>query len=180
MLARLRSAARMIFGRSRWEQDLRDELQFHVDERASDLAGKGLQRPDAGRRARLEFGSVERYKEDVREARGARWIDESIRNLTYAIRSIRKNPGFTAVAVLSLALGIGANLAVFGVLYRLVLTKLPVHDPDRLHQITVVQTDRTQYRVSFPQFEVMRANFEVLKPLFGWGGFPRDIIVGDW
>src|SRR5262245_60819409 len=180
MLARLRSAARMIFGRSRWEQDLRDELQFHVDERASDLAGKGLQRPEALRRARLEFGSVERYKEGVREARGARWIDESIRNLTYAVRSIRRNPGFTAVAVLSLALGIGANLAVFGVLYRLLLTKLPVQDPDRLYQITLVRTDRTAYGVPFPQFEVMRASFDMFKPLFGSTvSPPREVTAGE-
>jgi hypothetical protein len=78
--------------------------------------------------------------------RPSRSLDEAARNVMYAMRSMRRNPGFTAVAVLSLALGIGANLAVFSVLHRLVLTKLPVNDPDHLHQVVVVTNDRVQYR----------------------------------
>ena len=180
MLAHLRSVASMIFRRSSWEQDLSDEVLFHIEQRAEHLASTGLARQEALRRARLEFGAVEGYKEGCREARGARWIDELSRNIVYAMRSIRKNPGFTAVAVLSLALGIGANLAVFSVLHRLVLTKLPVRDPEHLYQVLVVSNDRTQYRIPFPKFEVMRDNLDVFKPLFGWGGFPREVAVGDW
>lgn len=133
MLVRLRSFARMIFRRSRWEEETRDEIRFHIEQRAEDLVRSGLPRDEALRRARLEFGGVEGYRERCREARGARWIDELARNLVYAGRSMRRNPGFTAVAVLSLALGIGANLAVFSLVHRLLLTKLPVRDPEGLH-----------------------------------------------
>src|SRR6187397_2822480 len=101
MLSRLRSLARMIFRRGRWEDDLADELAFHVEERASHYAAEGLSPEEALRRARLEFGGVEGCKERCREVRGARWIDELSRNMVYAVRSVRKNPGFTAVAVLS-------------------------------------------------------------------------------
>ncbi len=97
-----------------------------------------------------------------------------------AFRSMRQHRGFTAVAVLSLALGIGANLAVFSVLQRLVLTKLPVRDPDQLHQLVVVQTNGPHYTNPFPKFVVMRDNFTVFKPLFGWGGFKRPVTAGSF
>lgn len=112
--------------------------------------------------------------------RGSRPFDEAGRNVMYAVRSMRRNPGFTAVAVLSLALGIGANLAVFSVVHRLVLTKLPVNDPDHLYQVVVVTNDRVQYRNPFPKFEVMRDHFDIFTSLFGWGGFKREVAIGEW
>ena len=170
MVARLRSLMRMMFRRGRWEDDLADELVFHVDARARHLAGAGTPQPEALRRARIEFGNVEACKERCREARGARWIDELSRNVVYAVRSVRKNPGFTAVAVLSLALGIGANLAVFSVLHRLVLAKLPVPDPDHIYQVNLVATPTKLYAMSYPRFELLRDNIKIFNPLFGWDG----------
>src|SRR5262245_11433473 len=125
MLARLRSLARLVFRRSRYEADLAEELAFHLEERAEHHGSEGVPQSEAQRRARIEFGGVEACKERCREARGGRWIDELSRNCVGAVRSVRKNPGFTAVAVLSLAVGIGANLAVFSVMQRLVLARLP-------------------------------------------------------
>ncbi len=179
MLARLRSLGRMIFRRSRWEQDLKDELQFHIEQRADHLARTGLSREEALRRARLEFGGVEGYKEGCREARGGRWVDELFRNVVYAARSMRKSPGFTAVAVISLALGIGANAAVFSLLHRLMLTKLPVRDPERLYQVVLISSSGTHYTMSYPKFEMLRDNFNFFDPLFLWGNDRLDLTVED-
>ena len=179
MLARLRSLARMVFRRSAYEEELREELEFHLNERASHLADAGLDRREAHRRARVEFGGVERAKERCRDARGARWIDELSRNVVYALRSVRKNPGFTAVAVISLALGIGANLAVFSVLHRLVLAKLPVRDPDHIYQVNLIATPTKLYAMSYPRFELLRDNVKIFSSLFGWGGYTYELTVGD-
>jgi predicted permease len=179
MLARLRSLGRMIFRRSRWEQETSEELQFHLEQRAEHLARSGLPRDEALRRARLEFGGVEGYREQCRESRGARWIDELSRNLVYAARSMRKSPGFTAVAVLSLALGIGANAAVFSLLHRLVLTTLPVRDPAGLYHMVLISSSGTHYTMAYPKFEMLRDNFNFFDPLFGWGKNRSDLTVED-
>jgi putative ABC transport system permease protein len=179
MWARVRSLVRMMFRRDRWEDDLADELAFHVEERARHYAGAGGSHEEALRRARVEFGGVEACRERCREARGARWIDELSRNVVYAVRSVRKNPGFTAVAVLSLALGIGANLAVFNVLHRLVLAKLPVRDPDHIYQVNLVATPTKLYAMSYPRFELLRDNVKIFSSLFGWGGWTYELTVGD-
>jgi hypothetical protein len=110
VLARLRSVGRMIFRRSHWERDLKDELQFHIEQRVDHLSRAGLPREEALRRARVEFGGVERYKDGCREACGARWIDEFSRNALYAWRSVRQSPGFTAIAVLSRSRWVSARI----------------------------------------------------------------------
>ena len=177
MWPRLRSFATMMFRRSQWERDLRDEFDFHIQERADVLEREGLARPEAIRRARIEFRRMETAKEECREARGARWVDGMSRNLTWALRSVRQHPGFSLVAVISLALGIGANLAVFGVLHRLLLTTLPVRDPASLYHIGVVSTAQTRYAISYTKFQIIADNFEIFTPLFGRtarGRGPKD------
>lgn len=178
MWARLRSFATMVFRRSKWERDLRDEFECHLEERADTLEREGLTREEARRRARIEFRRMESSKEECRDARGARWVDEISRNLTCAIRSIRQHPGFSCVAVASLALGIGANLAVFGVLHRMLLTTLPVRDPGALYHVVIEQPGRIGYTIPFPKFATIRDNFDLFT-LFGWGGFKRPVTIGE-
>jgi hypothetical protein len=102
MWARIRSLARGLRSRSTLERDLDDELRFHLDARVEDLATRrNLSRQEARRLARLEFGSVEKYKEESREARGLRLIDALRGDLRYSVRQLRKYPVFTAAAVLS-------------------------------------------------------------------------------
>jgi len=108
------------------------ELRFHIEARATDLVANGLERPDALRRARLEFGAVEKYKEEIRGARGLRLIDELRADLLYGLRSFRRSPAFAIVATVSLALGIGANTLIFSVLDSTFLRPLGYRDPSQL------------------------------------------------
>lgn len=179
VLARLRSLARMIFRAKRWRRELNDELRFHIEERADQLQRSGMTYDEAVRRARVEFGAVGTYTERCREAHGARWLDELSRNLVYAWQSMRKSPGFTAVAVLSLTLGIGTNIAVFGVLQQLLLTKLPVRDPGGLYQVILVGSSGSHPRMPYPRFLLMRDNIPIFDPLFGWGSALFPVTVDD-
>lgn len=140
------------FRRTRSEQEMDAELQFHIQARAEDVIRSGVPRTEALRRARLEFGAVERVKEEAREARGLGWFDALRQDFRYGARTLRRSPGFTAVAALTLALGIGANTAIFSVVYGVLLEPLPYRDAARLILLNETTPRVGVLSVSYPNF----------------------------
>lgn len=136
MYTRWRAFWRAVIGRRRLEAEMDAELRFHIECYVEDLVGSGVPRAEAERRARLEFGGMETAKEDCRQALGLRLVDELRQDLRYAIRSLRRTPAFTAIAITALALGIGATSTVFSVVNAVILRPLRVPHPDRLMRIS--------------------------------------------
>ncbi len=128
-----------VFRRSRVESVLAEELKFHIEKRTADLQRGGAAREDAMRQARLEFGNVEAWKKEYRDAGGFRFFDEVYADIRFAFRSFRRNLGFAAMTVLSLALGIGVNLSIFASLYYVVLHPLPYPDLDRIMAVSEIR-----------------------------------------
>jgi macrolide transport system ATP-binding/permease protein len=170
LLSRVRSWLSAVTRRSRMEGEMDAELRFHIEAFAEDLVRGGVPREEALRRARIEFGGVERAKEECREARGVNFIGSLVQDLRFGLRMLRKNPGFTATAVLALALGIGVNTTVFTAFDGVALRPRPVKDPDRL-----VGLYRTAERVdhgglSYPDYVYYRDHSKSLSDLAMWSG----------
>src|SRR4051794_31295998 len=124
-----------LFARTRLESELDAELRDHVERMAADLKASGADPAEAHRRALASLGGLDPTKEYCRDARGTRWVEDTLQDVKYAIRALSRAPGFAVVAVLSLALGIGANTAIFSLVNSLLLRATPVHEPDRLVRI---------------------------------------------
>jgi hypothetical protein len=132
-----------VFVSGRVERDIRREVSFHIAERTDDLRASGLSEAEAARQARARFGNPTLQAERTRDVDVARWLDTFLRDLRYAARSLARSPAFTLTVVLTLALAIGANTAVFSALDAVLFRPLPFPDADRL-----VQVSQTQQRSS--------------------------------
>ena len=140
-ISRLRLRLRSLFQSTRVEQELDEEMRYHLDRLVDDYAAAGMALPEARYRALQEMGAIESRKEECRDARGLALVDSLRQDVIYALRALRKSPGFTAVAIVSLAIGIGANTTIFTFVNAVLLQPLPFPGSDRLVSLHEHQVD---------------------------------------
>ncbi len=154
---------RRLVRRSEMEQHLDAELRFHFDGLVADNLRAGMSEPEARRSARLQFGGVEQVKEECRDARGMRWLESTLQDLRFAIRSFRKNPGFTITMLATLALGIGANVSIFSVVNTILLKPLKAPAADRIVQVMDTFQGNPSRTPGLPEFEVWRQQTQIFE-----------------
>jgi len=162
---------RSLFRRKTVETELDEELQFHLERQVEKYVQSGMSREEAQRRVHVEFGGVELAKEECRDVRGVNFIESVLQDLRYGLRMLRKSPGFTAIAVLTLALGIGSNTAVFSLIHALLLRSLDVPAPRELVRITFGPPG-TDGPLSSPMFDRLRERQSAFTDLLAWTNAP--------
>lgn len=190
MWSRVRSWLRAVARRSRMEREMDAELRFHIEAFAEDLVRRGVSREEALRRARLEFGGVERAKEECRAARGVSFFDGLMQDLRFGARMLRKSPRFAATVVLILAMGIGAATAVFSIVDAVLLRPLPYNGGERLVAVWCTELGQpgTKIFASYRDFEEFKAesnSFEGLAAItwarageiLTWRGSPHEVLA---
>jgi len=176
---------RAVFRRKSVETELDDELRFHLQRQAEKYVRSGLSREEATWRARVEFGGIEAAKEECREARGVRFIETLARDIRYSLRMLRSNPGFSIVAIPTLALGIGANTAIFQLLDAVRLRNLPVPNPQELAAVRIVGGNRgmginQDYGdLTRPLWEEIHDKQQAFSGIFAWSTASRFIGRGN-
>jgi predicted permease len=186
LIARLRGMLR----RNRLDQDLDEELRSHLEMRAADNLAAGMSPEQARHDAQNRFGNTTLLKQDAREVDIVRWLDEAARDFRHALRMLQRSPGFTTVAVLTLALGIGANTAIFSVIDSVLLRPLPYHEPDQLVMVwesnsqhpnphnTVSPPNFLDWQNRNTVFSSMAYMFDGRANLTG-NGDPQEVVVQD-
>ncbi len=152
VLSYVRSLATRFLHASRISREIEEELATHVQLRADALERDGLERAEAARRARIEFGSRVVFKEQCREAMGGSVIDQLIQDFRFSFRGLRKSPGFSLVAVITLALGIGATVATFSVVNTVLLRPFAFSHPEKLLWIYSQRSDNPRTNFSLPEY----------------------------
>jgi putative ABC transport system permease protein len=163
------------------EEELEKELRFHLEQHTSDLIAEGHSPEEARRQARLALGGPEQVKEKCRDVRGTRWLGDLLQDLRYGVRILAKHPGFTAVATLALALGIGVNTAILSAVNGFVLRPLPVEKPEQL--IVSYWGRKADARVwgnfSYPNYVDLREQNKSFADLCGWMETSAGISSGE-
>src|SRR5262245_21641745 len=181
MLNKLKTRLRALLRKSEMERELDEELRHHIEQQTEQNVRLGMSPEEARHAALKAFGGVEQSKERSRDARGVRWLEELWQDLRYGGRMLRRNPGFTAVAILSLALGIGANTAIFSVLYAVLLRPLPYRDPN--HLVLIFSKGREDQRepILLDDFAILKSqsqSFESMSIFYKNTGISRVNLTG--
>ena len=176
----LRARLRAMAGATRADDHLEDEIAFHVAMQTQENLQRGMSAQEAARRARIALGGVDQTKEAVREGRPLFMIETLMQDLRYALRLIRRAPGFAAVAVITIALGVGANTAIFSVVNGVLLRPLPYAEPDRLVRVYLVNPaqDITDGHLSVPEVDDWRRRARSLASIGGAISIPM-ILTGQ-
>jgi predicted permease len=169
-LRRVIGGFRGLFRKTRAERELDDELRAFLETAVEEKVRAGLGREEATRAARMELGSVTAVKDRVRDVGWESVLDNVGQDLRHAIRSLRKSPGFAAVAIVTLALGIGANTGIFALIEVLLLRSLPVRDPQELIVLLRVQGSQSGGAFSYPQVRHLADQDEIFRGLCGFSG----------
>src|SRR6185503_11104042 len=163
-----------MFNRKRSAEDFAEEIRSHLELEAEELRTEGMTDEEASRRARVEFGSVGRAKERFYLKSRIEWLDSFVRDLRYSLRSLVHSPGFAITAVLTLALGVGANTAVFSVMNAVLLRSLPVADPSRVVYLRPSNPPRntgtiaSQETISYPVYAELRREVHAMQPVMAY------------
>jgi predicted permease len=173
---------RRFFRRGLTERQLDAELRFHLEQQTADYVAAGMTAEEARRRARLEFGGLDQVKEECRDVGATRFMEALLQDVRYGVRMLRKNPGFTAVAVLTLALGIGANTAIFSFVDQLLLRPLPFPEANRLVSLcygSMQSSDIYNGSVSLPDYVFYRDHSTTLAALAAYTDIDVALRLGD-
>ena len=158
-----------LWRKEQMDEQLEKELRFHLEQHTADQMARGINPQEARRQARLALGGPQQVKEQCRDARGTRWLEDLWQDFRYALRTLKQRPGFASVALLTLGLGIGATTVMFTVINGVVLKPLPYPEPDRL--VTVHgRTDQygEQWGFSYPEFLDCQRQSRSLGPIAAW------------
>ena len=156
--------------RSQFDQELENEIQFHIETRAEELQREGVPPAEALQRARREFGPRARMSEDTRGAWQFQWLEDFWRDLSYAARAFAKSPGFTAVAVLSLGIGVGANCVMFSIVDGTLLRPPRIPQPNEVVAVVSTALDSNSAGVSYPDYAVVRERSRSFEGLAAFTG----------
>jgi predicted permease len=176
--------ARALLFRSREERELQEELRFHLDMEAEQNKRAGMSEDEAHRRGHIALGGVERTKEDVRDARGTRYLEDIVGDVSFARRTLARSPGFAIVAILTLAIGIGGTTAVYSAVDAVLVQPLPYQEPGRLvrlYQYFNHNIDQHNFvsPVQFFDYRSKLAAFDGAAALFTYGEAGADVGMGD-
>lgn len=175
----LRLRFRSIFRRSRVESELDDELLFHLEHLAQRKIADGMSPEDARNHALKAMQGYEQKREQCRDLRGVNWLENIARDVRYGLRMLRRSPGFTSIAILSLALGIGANSAIFSLIDTLLLRPLPVPHPEELRTLFIKFPDRLQPFISYPVLQALAARSQAFASLTTWSNHRFQMVSRD-
>src|SRR5436190_8400056 len=174
---------RSLFKHARVEQELSEELRFHLEKLIEEKRAKGMTPEDARYMALRELGGVEQIKEECRDMRRVNYIENFLQDVRYGLRQLRRSPGFTAVAIITLALGIGANTAIFTLINSLLLRSLPVENPKELvlfgHGLdrgVVGEAQRGSWELfSYAFYQQLRHHNRVFQDVCAFGSFDNGL-----